>query len=97
MFEPQIAAAMAHFGIAGLIGWMWLSERRAAAARERQLAELHERLCQERPQFEVLIRIIADNTRALTALEAGQRGLSIIMERLIATSAHSSRRDDAHT
>jgi hypothetical protein len=87
MLEPQIAAALAQFGVAGLIGWMWLTERRAAAARERQLAELHERLMQERPQVETLVRIIADNTRALTMLEVGQRTLAGILERLVGAAA----------
>jgi hypothetical protein len=85
MLEPQIAAAFAQFGVAGLIGWMWLSERRAAAAREKQLAELHERLLQERPQIAVLVRIISENTRALTTLEIGQRQLAALLERLIGT------------
>lgn len=86
MIEPQLAAAFAQFGVAGLIGWMWLTERRAATARDRQLAELHERLLQERPQIHTLVRIIADNTRALTALEVGQRHLSTVLERLVSSS-----------
>jgi hypothetical protein len=88
MLEPQLAAAFAQFGIAGLIGWMWLTERRAAAARERQLAELHERLLQERPQLQVLLRIVSENTRALTALEVGQRRLAGILERLVGAAAN---------
>lgn len=87
MLEPQLAAAFAQFGIAGLIGWMWLTERRAAAARERQLADLHERLLQERPQLEMLVRVIADNTRALTTLEVGQRHLANVLERLVEAAA----------
>jgi hypothetical protein len=86
MLDPQIAAACAQFGAAGLIGWMWLSERRAAAARERQLTEAHERLSQERPQLEVLVRIVSDNTRALATLEVGQRGLAAVLERVIANA-----------
>lgn len=77
------ATALAQFGIAGLIGWMWLTERRAAGERERQIAQLTDRLLQERLQTQTLVRIIADNTRALTALEVGQRQLSNILERLI--------------
>lgn len=87
MPEAQIAAAMAQFGIAGLIGWMWLAERRAAAAREKQLAEIHERLLQERPQVDVLVRVVAENTRALTILEGGQRGLAAVLDRLVGAMA----------
>ena len=82
MSDLDFAAAAAQFGTAGLIGWMWLSERRAAASRERQLAELHERLMQERPQTATLLEVVRDNTRALTALEVGQRAVTAVLERL---------------
>ena len=80
----DLAASLAQLGAAGLIGWMWLAERRAAAARENQLRELHERLIQERPQLAVLLAVVRDNTKALTALEVGQRGLAVVMDRLAA-------------
>jgi hypothetical protein len=80
--DPTTASAVAQFGAAGLIAWMWLSERRAAAARERQLTESHDRLLQERPQISTLITVVQDNTRALTALEAGHRTLAALLERL---------------
>ncbi len=88
MPDIDLAASLAQLGAAGLIGWMWLSERRAAAARENQLRELHERLIQERPQLAVLLAVVRDNTRALTALEAGQRGIVTALERLARPPRH---------
>lgn len=82
MVEMDIAAALAQLGAAGIIGWMWLSERRAAAARERQLGDLHERLMQERPQLAALLEVIRDNTRALSAVEHGQRSIATALEAL---------------
>ena len=82
MPDTELAAAFAQCGAAGLIGWMWLSERRAAAARDAQLRELHERLIQERPQLSALLAVIRDNTRALSALESGQRAIAAALERL---------------
>lgn len=79
----DLAASLAQLGAAGLIGWMWLAERRAAAARENQLRELHERLIQERPQLAVLLAVVRDNTKALTALEVGQRAIAAALERVI--------------
>jgi len=70
---PDLAASLAQFGTAGLIGWMWLTERRAAAQRERQLTEAHDRLMQERRTFELLLAAIHENTRVLTALEVNLR------------------------
>ncbi len=82
MIEPEIATSIAQLGAAGLIGWMWLSERRAGAAREAQLRELHDRLMQERPQITTLLSVVQDNTRALSALDAGQRAIASAMESL---------------
>lgn len=82
MLEPEITATLAQLGAAGLIGWLWLAERRAAAARETQLRELHDRILQERPQIAALLAVVRDNTRALTALEAGQRAIAAVVERV---------------
>lgn len=91
MLTPDIAASLAQLGAAGLIGWLWLAERRAAAARETQLRELHDRILQERPQIAALLAVVRDNTRALTALEAGQRAMVGVVERVVSASA---RRND---
>jgi len=79
---PDLLPSLVQFGAAGLIGWMWLTERRAAAERERQLTELHDRLIQERQHLSVLLGIVSDNTRALTALESAQRATAAAIERL---------------
>lgn len=75
-------AALAQFGVAGLVCWMWLAERRAASVRERQVSELHERVMRERREVDVLVAALNDNTRALAALEACQRGLVAMLGRL---------------
>lgn len=82
MIEPELTTSIAQLGAAGLIGWMWLAERRAGAARETQLRELHDRLMQERPQIAALLSVVQDNTRALAALESGQRAIARAMESL---------------
>jgi len=78
----DIATMLAQLGAAGLIGWMWLVERRASAARDRQIAEAHERLMQERVQLDVLMSLVAESSRAIAALEGGQRRLGEVLERL---------------
>jgi hypothetical protein len=75
MMETELIGAMAQFGVAGLIGWMWLSERRGAAARERQLEQAHERLMNERLHVEVLVNVAGGVQRALCDLESAQRDL----------------------
>ncbi|MBL8765352.1 MAG: hypothetical protein JNM07_13915 [Phycisphaerae bacterium] len=88
MIETEVAAAIAQFGTAGLIGWMWLTERRSAQARESQLGRAHERILEQRSHLEALLRTLRSNTRALSALEKGQRRLAALLERAAAPRGH---------
>jgi ABC-type transport system involved in cytochrome c biogenesis permease subunit len=81
MLEPETITSFTQFGVAGLIGCMWLVERRWAAVREKQVSDLHERIMREQLELRVLVDALKDNTRALTALEAGQRELASALER----------------
>jgi len=78
----QAPALVTQLGIAGLIGWMWLSERRAAAEREKQLTEAHARIAESGVELDVLLEAVRENTRAMATLEAGQRRLISTVERL---------------
>jgi len=80
--DPEVVASVTQFGVAGLIGWMWMTERRAAAGREKQVGEAHDRLMRERRELELLVDVVRENTRALAAVEAGQRALADAVERL---------------
>ena len=66
---------MTQFGVAGVMGAMWLIERRASAKREEQLTQAHEQLITQLSERGALVEIVRDNTRALALLEASQRGL----------------------
>lgn len=79
MIEDTMLGPLVQFGVAGLMAWMWTSERRAAGERERQLTASHERLLEQRVQLDALMKLVSDNTRAVTALEAGQRSLSLLL------------------
>ncbi len=80
--DAEIMGALTQFGVAGLVCWMWLTERRASSERERQISETHRALMQQRDEREGLIEVVRDNTRAMTALEVGQRGLAGVIERV---------------
>ena len=83
LMAAEALTEVAQFGIAGLEAWMWLTERRAGAARERQLTEAHERLMEQRGQTEALMTLVSDNTRAVSAVEAGQRSLRDLLADLL--------------
>lgn len=91
MVEVETVASLTQFGVAGLIGWMWIVERRAAVSREREIEETHARLMQDRTELEVLVQALRENTRALTALEVGQRGLTGLLSRFTG-DGHDERR-----
>jgi hypothetical protein len=80
--DPTLATTLAQFGVAGLIGWMWLTERRASETRDKQLSDAQEMLTQDRKTIDILLKALDDNTRAITTLESTQR-------RLIETLDHS--------
>ena len=88
--DAQIMGAMTQFGVAGLVCWMWLSERHASADRERQITEAHTKLISSADQQSALIEVVKDNTRAMAALEVGQRGLVNAIDR-IGTDARDPR------
>ena len=93
--DPETLAQFTQFGLAGMIACMWLAERRAAAGRERQLAEAHERLLEQRTQLDALMTLVADNTRAVASLEAGQRALAALLERFSSRSGPGPGADPA--
>lgn len=73
--ETEVIASATQFGTAGLIAYMWLNERKSAASREREIREALDRLAEQRMHIDALVKLVADNTRALSAIESGQRAL----------------------
>jgi hypothetical protein len=80
--EAEIMGALSQFGVAGLVCWMWLSERRASAERERQLSQAHTKLIRKDEEHGALLEVVRENTKAMAALEAGQRSLVGAIDRL---------------
>jgi hypothetical protein len=60
------------FGSAGLMGAMWLWERKTSRQREEQLDEAHVRILGDRVQLEQLIDVVRQNSEAMTRLSAIQ-------------------------
>jgi hypothetical protein len=77
--ELEIMSSLTQFGTAGLIGAMWLLERRLSADRERQLREAHEKIMSERRSLDLALEVLTSNTRALASLEASQRELAEVL------------------
>lgn len=59
-------------GAAGIMGAMWLWERRMSRQRDQQLDEAHERILGDRVQLEQLIEVVQTNAQAMSRLSATQ-------------------------
>ena len=69
------------FGAAGMMGAMWLWERKTSRQREEQLDEAHVRILGDRVQLEELISVVRQNVEAMTRLSATQDQLVRRMDR----------------
>lgn len=69
---PDVLTEAARFGVAGLMGAMWLWERRTSQKRESQIDEAHARILGDRVQLDQLMAVIRQNAEAITRLSATQ-------------------------
>ena len=66
---------LTQLGVAGLMGAMWLWERRTSRQREEQLDEAHARIMSDRVQLDQLIDVVKQNAEAMTRLSGTQEQL----------------------
>ncbi|MGH7176808.1 MAG: hypothetical protein ACREJC_05450 [Tepidisphaeraceae bacterium] len=66
--SPDALDQLTSLGAAGLMGAMWLWERRTSRQREQQLDESHSRIISDRIQLDALIDVVQKNTEAMTRL-----------------------------
>ena len=66
----EALSQLTSLGAAGIMGAMWLWERRSSRTREEQLDEAHARILGDRVQLDQLIEVVRDNAQAMTRLTA---------------------------
>ena len=76
MWILGFATDLASFGAAGLMGAMWLWERRMNRTRDEQLTDAHERIRRDEQRLEDLTRVVEQNTAALARFTETHRDLS---------------------
>jgi hypothetical protein len=69
---PEAVSQLTSFGLAGLMGAMWLWERRTSQKRETQIDEAHARILGDRVQLDQLISVVRQNAEAITRLSTVQ-------------------------
>jgi len=68
-------------GAAGIMGAMWLWERRQSQQRDQQLDESHARILGDRVQLDQLIEVVKTNAQAMTRLGTVQDQLVRTLEK----------------
>lgn len=68
-------------GAAGLIGAMWLWERRMSSQREKQLDDAHARILADKVQMDALIELVQQSTETLSKLAMQQDALMRRLEK----------------
>ncbi len=67
-----LITSMTQFGAAGLIGLLWVMERRHATTRDRQIDESHRLIIGQDRELDALLQVVKENTRAIIRLEQSQ-------------------------
>ena len=93
--NSELLTILSQFGPAGLMGLLWILERRHAALRERQLTEAHRAVAARDHESTALLDVVRDNTRAIATLEHTQRQVLRTAERLSERLAMMIRAGDA--
>ena len=64
---------LATFGTAGLMGALWLWERKLSRLREEQLTAAHDRILRDEARLRMLTQVVEQNTSAISRFGEIQR------------------------
>jgi len=79
----SIVYDLASFGAAGLMGAMWLWERKLSRNREDQLTEAHCRIMRDEQRLTSLVKVVEQNTSAVAGFTEAQRQTAEVIRDLI--------------
>lgn len=86
----EMIDGLAQFGVAGLMGMLWVWERMHSRKRESQITEAHEHLMRQAQELAVLTQLVSQNTEALISFESAQQRMCQLLEDI----AHEMRKSD---
>lgn len=87
----MVIEQLVQFGVAGLMGVLWVWERMHSRRTERQLAEAHDHLTRRDQYVAILMRLVRLNTQAMTELQSGQRRMNQLLEGIQREMANDDR------
>lgn len=83
MIDPASMESLAQFGVAGLMGALWLWERLYSRRREQELTTAHQQLIRQQQELKTLISLVERNTAAIERFEQTQVRFAELLERLV--------------
>lgn len=88
MLPLNLISDLTSFGAAGLMGAMWLIERRLSRRREQQLEEAHDRICRDEERLDVLTDVVGRNNAAIVKFLQHQQHQTEILKHLVEDIHH---------
>ena len=82
MMPVDAIQPLMQFGVAGLMGLLWVWERMMSRKREAQLNEAHVHLQNQQHELCVLVKLVRQNTRAIVRFDQTQMQLKILLEKM---------------
>ncbi len=74
---------VASYGAAGIMGAMWLWERKASRQREEQLSSAHDRIMRDEERLGQLTHVVEQNTSAIVEFNQTQRETCETLKHLV--------------
>lgn len=78
----DVIQPLTQFGVAGLMGLLWVWERLMSRKREAQLNEAHMDLHRQNRELSVLVKLVRHNTRAIVRFDRTQMQLKELLEKM---------------
>lgn len=80
--SPESIQNMTQFGVAGLMGALWLWERLYSRRRENELTQAHQKLIAQQQELQVLVAMVGRNTAAIERFEQTQKRIADLLEQM---------------
>ena len=87
-----VISDLTSFGAAGLMGAMWLCERRLNRTREQELVESHQRIKRDEQRLSCLTDVVNKNTAAIVRFVQHQKEQNQILKHLVEEIHHGKNR-----
>ncbi|MFW6059386.1 MAG: hypothetical protein ACODAQ_04350 [Phycisphaeraceae bacterium] len=78
----DVLSDFTQFGVAGLMGALWVWERTLSRKREAQLNASHAQIVQQQQELRVLVRLVRRNTQAIERFDQTQKQLRELLEKI---------------